>query len=660
MYKPNCFLQSKVVPVFSIHDNINITILSLARVGLYAALVFSMVLWPKYTHAQRPPTNFGQGTGNTSNPGQQNQNEQDTGPDSTIYKYVLVNNIYEKSDITDSLADISFLHRHSLYRNQQQHISTGNYGAATQSLIYTPEINTGFFSGYNQYSFYQASLNTFRFYEQNRPLADVYFSQLGGQDNLNVGSSFSRNFADGLSVSLNYNRISQKGFYNGQDTKSTSFGIGLRYQSPKDKYNSFLVFIHNANEEAHIGGIRDVNQLQEPFKKNIAVILSEASTRQQERSIAWVQYYKLNSASSKTWRLYLKNDMTYQPSYYRYSDVNVPDSINTQFYRLKTSDTRGIRRYVIQDQYSNGIYINGERIKGVQGRLGLIYDYFHIKEGISTSQSRSDLTAAFDGKVPILKSLLMETKVRLGLLKNIGNFDISGNVSLKLSEIATLNGGAQLFRSEPSFNTTHLNVNDLQLLDTSYVNPIGTVLKFDIRIPKIKFTVGVMQSVVNKPIYWDTSGHSSQFNDVFTASLLYVSQKIKVGHFHLDNKVYLQVQNNKIYPLPSLFSAHQLYYTGRWFAKVMDVNIGLDARFIADYKGPAYQPLYGEFYQSNTSLPFFPAANLFFMARVSSFRFWAVMENFSQYYKTETNFDVTGHPQFDPKLRFGIQWLLKD
>ena len=92
----------------------------------------------------------------------------------------------------------------------------------------------------------------------------------------------------------------------------------------------------------------------------------------------------------------------------------------------------------------------------------------------------------------------------------------------------------------------------------------------------------------------------------------------------------------------------------------MDVNIGIDARLIAAYDGPQFQPLFGEFIQSTTTLPFFPAANFYLLSRVSSFRVMIIMENFGQYFRKDYNFDVVNHPQFDPKLRFGIQWLLKD
>ncbi len=64
--------------------------------------------------------------------------------------------------------------------------------------------------------------------------------------------------------------------------------------------------------------------------------------------------------------------------------------------------------------------------------------------------------------------------------------------------------------------------------------------------------------------------------------------------------------------------------------------------------------------QTDTSLPFYPASNLFISVRISSFRAMFIMENFSQYFRNDYNFDIVNHPQFDPKFRMGFRWLLKD
>jgi len=606
-------------------------------------------------HAQRP-TDFGKGIKNLSD--QETKDVKD-GPDSTVYEFVLTNNIYEKYIVDDSLADLRFLHTKLRQSDGSEQINTGNFGSASMSLIYRPEINSGFNIGLRQYNVYKTTLENFRFFEQNRPISDLYFSQLGNQENINVQANFSRNFSDGLSVSLNYNRISQKGFYNGQDTKSTSFGFGLRYKNAGNNYNAFLIFLNNANEEGHIGGIIDEENLKEEFKKDIPVILKEATTRQQERSIAFIQYYHLNSNSNKTWRLYLKNDFKYMPSYYKFSDVSINDNNDSIFYHELPVENRGIRRYVSANQLSNGFYVNGEKINGIKGRLGIIIDYFNISN-LPIKIIRSDITATFEGQIPITKKLLLETGAKLGLLKNIGNFDFNGKVNIGISKIATLSGKVRLFRSEPSYNSLHLVMNENIVIDTTFSKPLGTIFQADVNIPALKFSAGISQSLITNPIYWDIESNPSQKNGIFTATYLRVKQNLRLGHFHLDNQVHIQILNEKLYPVPPIYSTHQLYYSGKWFKKEMDVNTGLDIRLISDYNGPAYHPLYGEFHQSNIVLPFFPAANLYFLARISSFRALIVMENFGQYFRNETNFDVVNHPQFDPKLRFGIQWLLKD
>ena len=575
--------------------------------------------------AQRP-TNFGQGGG--SRPNQQLSAEEDTGPDSTIYKYILTDNIYKKTSLTDTLADISFLRNNMLIRNNEDFVSTGNFGSAVYPLVYKPEIYSGFTSGYNQYNIYQLKLNTFRFYEQNRPISDLYFSQLASQDNINVRANFSRNFRNGLSLSVNYLRISQKGFYTGQDTKSTSFGIGLRYKSTSDRYNAFLIFIHNANEEGHIGNIINEEDLLVRFKKDIAVTLSQSSSRQQERNLAFVQYYKLtNAKAAGDFQLYLKNDIEYKPSYYRFFDVNINDKNDSLFYEGINVDKRGLRRYANISHISNSFYINGEKSNGLNGRLGLVMDLFSVKDGTAPF-SRFDLTGVFDGTLPVFSTLQLEAKGKLGLAKNIGNFDLSGRLNIAIKKIGSLSGYLRFFRSENPYNANRLAINDFLELEKSFAKPIGTEFGGDILIPAIKMKGSLSQTIVNNPIYWGTDGNASQFDGVFTSTYLRLQQNFKLGHFNLENQAHFQLFNTTLYPLPRFYSTHQLYYTGSWFKKVMDVTLGLDARLIPEYNGPGFQPLYGEFHLTNSNLPFFPASNLFFLARVSSFRAMIMMEIF--------------------------------
>jgi hypothetical protein len=609
--------------------------------------------------AQRP-TNFGQGSGYRPAQSQNQPQTQDTGPDSTVYNYIYLSDINVKYQRTDTMADIAFMQNNMLINGAGDYINTGNFGSSIYPLLFRPNISTNFFTGYNQYKIYQITSDNFRFYEQNRPLSDLYFSQIGNQENINVRADFSRNFSDGLSVSLNFARISQKGFFTGQDVKNTAFGMGFRYKSPSDKYNAFLLVFHNATEESHLGGITNPDELLAEFNKDLTSVLSQANTRNQQQEYSLIQNLNLTGTHKSGFKLYLKNDLKFKPSYYKFADNLINDSNDSSFYAGISTDIRGIRRYVTVNHISNGFYINGEKTGGINGRLGLLTDYFNVKDGDASSFGRLDLTATFDGQLPIGKTLMVETTGKLGIGKNIGNFDLGGMVNFNVGKIGTLNGKLRFFRSENPYNANRLVINNLMQIDNSFAKPFGTEFGGDLYIKSLKLKATVTQTVINNPVYFGKDGRPAQSGEVFSASRLSIIHQLRLGHFHLDNSAHFQLFSSNLYALPPLYSTHQLYYKGAWFKKEMHVNAGFDVRLIPDYKGPGFHPLYGAFHVTDSDLFFYPAAHFFFLARVSSFRAMILMENITQSITDDYNFDVVGHPQNEMKLRFGIQWLLKD
>lgn len=575
------------------------------------------------------------------------------------YTYVNVHDIYTIKDGIDSLETPLFLS--TVYQSGKgNYINTGNYGSASMSLRWDIAGNTGFNSGYRQYLPYQINKESFRFYIQNRPVSNLYFSQLGSQDNITVGADFSRNFTNGFSVSLNYKRISQQGFYNHQATKSTAFGMGLRYESPSKKYNAILLFIQNAHEERFNGGILSDSLLSERFRKAIPTLLNEASGRQQKQSLSFVQYYQLNDVSSSNWNLYLSNELSYQPEYYKFVDQGL-DSQSLAYYSLPEhiAIPAGLRRYTDIKTYTEVFNIHGLNANGIQGKVGLKYDYI-VVDDLPTSFKRSDLTIIGEGRIPFLKVLHINVKGKLGLLKNIGTFDLSGDIGLNIGKIGTLNGGLRLFRLEPAYNETILNVNGISVLDTSYTNAFGTKMHSALHIPKLRLSISLSQSIINNPMYWDINGKPAQYQNIITLSQFDLHHKLVYKHFGLENDVYFQLQSSNIFPLPKLYTAHKLYYKGKWFNQVMEMNIGLDGRLLPSYNGPSYQPLYDSYSQSNSTLPFAPEVNFFVHAKVSTFRALFSLENFSRYWVKTNLYNISGYPVFDPTFRFGLQWLLKD
>lgn len=627
------------------------------RTGFRRNLLVILVLIMHVTLGitQRPPAGFGRGgSGNA-----RQQQSQPTGPDSTIYKYILTDDIQTRHDIKDTLADIAFLQRHGLVSSDNYWVFTGNYGSASFPLIFRPQPTMGFNPGYHQYQLYQIRPENFRFYEQNRPITDLYFSQLGSQENITAAAAFSRNFKNNLSFSLNYKRISQKGFYSAQETKFTGLGAGLRFKNKKQTYQAFLVFTNNANEENVNGGIRNPELPIPQFKRTVPVVLNEAGIRQQERDISFTQYYVFSKNNDKSRALYARHVLGWNPAYYKYTDNNTSTGSDSAFYRNLLVESRGMRRYTRMDHFYTGISLQGERSNGLSGKVSLVIDHFNISNN-PFRLSRTDATAGLDAAVPLIGSLTMQTKLRLGLLQNIGNFMAEGALMTNLSKAVELQGMVKIFRTEARYNETSLVINEIPVIDTSLSKPYGTAYGATIRIPKLKFSAGIHQSILDNAIYFSSDGMPEQYNGAFLVTHLFASQRLQFWKIHFDNAVHYQVQNTPLYPIPDLFTSHQLYYSGKWFDKAMDVSLGIDSRLIQAYKGPAYQPVFGTVSTSETTLPFYPAFNVFFTAKVSTFRAMFVFENAGQFLQNNVDFDIVNYPAFSPTLRFGVQWLLKD
>jgi hypothetical protein len=610
-------------------------------------------------YSQRPLNfnqNFSQRSGRQGPTSSENE-----GPDSTVYQYYVIDSPQHFTDHKDTLADIGFLHLHSMYQGRNPIINTGNYGAATYSLLYHPSVFTTFTPGYQQYRAYQFTPETFRFYRQNRPMTHLYFSQFGSQENISAGAAFSRNFKNRLSISLNYHRISQKGLYNAQKTRSTAFGVGLRYHSESEKYQMLLLFTNNVNEEDHNGGVLPGADLNEPFRQIIPVLLSEAGTRQQERNFSLTQFYTLSSIQKdQSPTLFVRNHTAYQPSYYKFADKDL-DSLDIKFYNGLVTDSRGVRRYLNVDHFLNGTYLHGQLKSGIQGQIGLQLDLFRVNSSIPQGSFwRTDITARFDGKIPIAKALEIDTKARLGLGQNAGNADVQGSLSIKAGKIGVLDAHARFFRSEQTFQSQRLDINDEIVLNFPWTKAIGTVVGGKLTIPYLKSHLSADQILIQNLVYWDTTGLPQQTSDVFSLSRFTTGFGFKFGAFHSDNNLFIQIQSKSLLPIPVWSTSHQMYYHGYWFSKVMEVSAGIDAQLLAPFNAPAFQPLTGNYHLSGTELPLTPLVHVFLMARVSSFRAKFIMENAGQFIFSNTTYLVENHPINPPTLRFAFQWLLKD
>ena len=91
----------------------------------------------------------------------------------------------------------------------------------------------------------------------------------------------------------------------------------------------------------------------------------------------------------------------------------------------------------------------------------------------------------------------------------------------------------------------------------------------------------------------------------------------------------------------------------------MLARFGIDFRYNIAWFAPAYMPLTGQFFVQETSVvrPY-PNLDVFFSAKVKSFRVFVKWENIVGSFSKDVYYQIYNYPIPDRLIRFGIRWQL--
>jgi len=590
------------------------------------------------------------------------QSEQSLLPDTIKLRYFYLSDITTYYDYTDTTLNNFFHHYDPVKRRAIDYLNLGNAGSAARNMQYEDKPYIGFDTGMNQYDVYNYKLADFRFFENNVPLTDVFFSPVGGQQNFVIRSDFARNFSDNTSLSLNYRRIRQAGFYTNQLTKITNFGASIRYKGLNDRLTGFVSMISNVNEEAHNGGISNKTELNDFLNRfNISTFIQDGQTRYQQKLYSLINYYQLNQPQESKVSLLLRYDIAIDRRYYKYTDATLDMTNDTLFYDQFLREKRGIRNYIRVNKIRNAFYAyagDGDRLD-IRG--GLVYDRYSINEtGIESGFNNAYID--FQGDVPITSSLAIQSEAKLGLLDGAGDFFAKGSLNIDVGRWIELNGGASFFRYTPNLIQRSLVINGLrqQFWKSDFTKPIGSTFFGSFSIPLLRLKGDVKQSLVTNALYYNRESLPTQFDGIFSATTLTLANEFRIGKVGMENYLLFQVFSENIYNLPTLFSKHNLHIQGYLFKRALFARLGTEVRLTPSYEGAAFNPVIGNFYQSEDGevLDFYPMTDIYITGKIQQFRFFLRFENIVNLLENEVQFQTVNHPQFDYKFRFGVSWML--
>jgi hypothetical protein len=220
--------------------------------------------------------------------------------DTSDIHFFYADNPLEIIPFSDSL--LGNLHQYDPIRQQPDidYASLGNLGSAARPLFFQPTWRRGFEVGLNQFDLYQLHTADLRYYKITQAYTQAGYSQGSTQNDALFDVKFSRNFADGLNLSIEHRRIDNTGAYDFQKASSSSMGAGLWYHDKYHTYDAFLSFVSNSIEQQNNGGTDEPLEgaaLIPAFQ--VGVNLESANSRYANKELAYTQYFYLNRIFSE-------------------------------------------------------------------------------------------------------------------------------------------------------------------------------------------------------------------------------------------------------------------------------------------------------------------------------------------------------------------------
>lgn len=595
--------------------------------------------------------------------------------------YQLASDPFRRIGFADTAIN-RWVHQYDPTRQRRwDHRHLGAMGTASEPIVFEPLLRRGFSVGLNQFDLYYLPAAQMPFYSVERPFMQVNFGQLGEQNNSLLNIQFGRSFGPGFSVSLDYHRSNINGnltLFPEQRSRNTALGLGFHFQRPGSRYESFLTFTNNRINTFDHGGVIDIPLSEEfPSPDQAIVQLQGARTRHQHQEVLYQQYFSLNRRDTlgrPRQQFFLAHRGGYANHFYRFSDpANTgtgTDNAGT-YYRAFLQDSRGLRSFIEHQKLENALRLITLRMNDSVGavtsrevarvELGVLHAWHQIRQEPRDSVlNEVFLTGQLD--LSPRPGLALRSSAQLGLLGNIGDYQIKGELDLRWGKHLQFKAAGLNQLASPTLVQQEFWVTGQQIWSNEFRKTLGTHLQGNLEWEPWNLELGAGFHLLNNFIYSDTSGIIRQSGVPITVIQAFLRKDFQLWKIHLDNDLAWQTSSEKILRLPALFGKHSLYFEGKLF-KVLDTRIGVDLRYQTDFLANTYFPLTGQFrLNDRQTVGWFPGLDVYGSFRVTKFRAFFKWEDLGRLFLTNQYFYQTAYYPLPPGsgFRFGFKWRFTD
>lgn len=586
-------------------------------------------------------------------------------------------------------------HQHDPARKEKfDYFNLGFPGSPAYPIYFKPVQRKGFDLGIHSFDLYLLTTDKVPAFSLKRAFTQASFYQTGEQNDGFFGIQFSRNFANGINFSIDYNRLNQIGsstHFSNQKSRTSSLGINFWIKPAKGRYESYLILAQNGILQKENGGII---KLPDPgadfFSLSLATVqLRNGASELKQQEISLRQYFTIlpkkplpvaidsnslvkNDSLSQRARpvptisldslggdyLKLVHKLSWKNSYYLfYDDVLTNENINN-YYASFYTDPRGLRNRMQVNTLDNSLYIQTQLgnkwMIDVEAGLSQQLHFLKLEPGDSTVHN-----LALDGSASLKYSekLSLIGRANFQLLDNRGDYFISGEMKLGLGKIGNILVTAFNQLSSPDLMQKQFFVSQRQIWENAFRKSLTTQLGGELEIKKTKSSLGLMLTLIDNAIFYNFKGQPEQIDASVSVLQSSYKQKLNFGKFSWEGVILFQLTSrNDVISLPRLWTRQTISMNTRLF-KVLESRLGAEVRFFTPFSTYYYFPLTAQF-QINNGIPAspYPLVDAFASFKITKFRIFLKFEDIASVFMQTRYSQVYNYYMPTGGLRFGFKW----
>jgi hypothetical protein len=571
----------------------------------------------------------------------------------------------------------------------------GNLGLPMESRIFFEREDRSEFMFFDPFWAYAKRPDKFPFINTKVPYTNVSYQTAGSRQSKEerFEALLAVNFGKKLNVGLDVDYLYARGIYNSQAAKHTDWVFFSNYVADRHRLHLFVNSASYSNAEN--GGLDSDDWISHPDVMDTRPTQpSEYGTKfnntwnYQKGSRYFLNYrYNLGFEKDSTFvpvssmiytfdytrksHRFYSEDTTRVNEFYQHADFLNPLRDNkltndsTSYHSLKNTFALSLREgFSNWAKFDLTAFITHEIRKFTMPDTAIVNPQDPILAFKSKKEDRSSTYIGGELAKRTGKFLRYNAYGSFGLLgDNIADVNLSGHIETRipfLKDTASVAANGYFKNIEPTYYENHYISRYLKW-DNDFKKIQKVYIGGEINFPQTNTKLGIGVENVTNYIYFDKDGYPEQDGDNIQVVAVTLQQDFRLGALNWDNQaVYQKSGKQEVIPLPDLSVYSSLYLQFK-IAKVLTVQMGVNAHYWTQYKSPTYEPATQQFkLQDEVDVGNYPLINGYLNCHLKQTRFFIEYYNLGPMFINPPNyFSMPHYPVHSPGIRMGVSvdWM---